>query len=124
VLAAPEVSYTLGFSPPGDPDGKYHLLKTRIRGNRGYSVESRPGYYAAAAAGKRETAQQRIDRAAMSVDELKDLPATLQLQYESRIGDQRVLQVTVAVGAAGLRFPEKEGGRVQELTFLTVLEDA
>ena len=29
VVAVPEVSYVLGFSPPGDPDGKYHLLKTR-----------------------------------------------------------------------------------------------
>jgi hypothetical protein len=32
--------------------------------------------------------------------------------------------VTIAVQTGGLRFPEKEGRRVQELTFLTVLEDA
>jgi hypothetical protein len=32
--------------------------------------------------------------------------------------------VTVAVDAGSLKFPEKEGRRVEELTFLTVLEDA
>ncbi|HLY16186.1 MAG TPA: VWA domain-containing protein [Bryobacteraceae bacterium] len=124
VVAPPEVSYELGFSPPGNPDGKYHQLKTRIRGNRGYRVESRPGYYAAAAAGQRETAQQHLDRVAMSGAEIKDFPATMQLRQDAPNGRQATLHVTVAVPAAGLRFPEKGGRRVQELTFLTVLQDA
>jgi VWFA-related protein len=124
VMAVPEVSYVLGFSPPGDRDGKYHLLKTRIRGNGGYRVESRPGYYAAAAASKRETAQQHIDRVAMSGAEIKDFPVDLQVQQDLANGRQATLHVTIAVEAGGLRFPEKEGRHVQELTFLTVLEDA
>ena len=123
VVAVPEVSYVLGFSPPEDPDGKYHLLKTRIRGNLGYRVESRPGYYAAAATSKRETAQQHIDRVAMSGADIKDFPVTLQVQADPA-GGQSTLHVTIAVETDGLRFPEKEGRRVQELTFLTVLEDA
>ncbi len=123
VVAVPEVSYVLGFSPPEDPDGKYHLLKTRIRGNLGYRVESRPGYYAAAATSKRETAQQHIDRVAMSGADIKDFPVTLQVQADLA-GGQGTLHVTIAVQTGGLRFPEKEGRRVQELTFLTVLEDA
>jgi VWFA-related protein len=124
VMAMPEVSYVLGFSPPGNPDGKYHLLKTRIRGNQGYRVESRPGYYAAATASKRETAQQRIDRAAMSGAEIEDFPVTLHVRQDLTNGGQATLHVTIAVEAGGLRFPKKEGRRVQELTFLTVLEDA
>jgi VWFA-related protein len=120
LVAVPEVSYVLGFSPPGDPDGKYHPLKTRVRGNTGYRVDSRTGYYAAAGASERETAQQRIDRIAMSGADIKDFPVTLHVQQESQAG----LNVTIAVEAAGLQFPEKEGRRVQELTFLTVLEDA
>jgi VWFA-related protein len=124
VLAAPEVSYVLGFSPPEDPDGKYHLLKTRIRGNRGYSVESRPGYYAVAATGKRETAQERIDRIAISGAVVEDFAATVQALGDVANGGQATLHVTVAVPAADLQFPEREGRRVQELTFLTVLEDA
>jgi VWFA-related protein len=123
VVAAPEVSYVLGFSPPGDPDGKYHLLKTRIRGNLGYRVETRPGYYAAAATSKSETAQQHIDRVAMSGADIKDFPVILQVQADPA-GGQAKLHVTIAVETGGLRFPEKKGRRVQELTFLTVLEDA
>ena len=95
VVAVPEVSYVLGFSPPGDPDGKYHLLKTRIRGNLGYRVESRPGYYAAAATSKRETAQQHIDRVAMSGADIKDFPVTLQVQADLA-GGQATLHVTIA----------------------------
>jgi hypothetical protein len=109
----------MGFSPSGNPDGKYHTLKTRVRGNRAYLVESRAGYYAAAPASEPETAQQRIDRIAMSSAELNDFPVTLQVRQQG----PAVLEVTIAVGARGLQFPEKEGRRVQELTFLTVLED-
>lgn len=123
VVTVPEVSYVLGFSPPGNPDGKYHRLTTRIRGNRGYRVESRPGYYAAPAAGKRETAQQHIDRVALAGAEIKDFPVTLHLRQSLGSAGQATLHVTIAVEARGLRFPEKEGRRVQELTFLTVLQD-
>jgi len=122
-VAVPEASYLLGFSPPGDPDGKYHLLKTRIRGDLGYRVESRPGYYAATATSKRETAQQHIDRVAMSGGDIQDFPVTLQVRA-GPAGGQATLHVTIAVDTGGLRFPKKEGRRVQELTFLTVLEDA
>ena len=124
VLAVPEVSYVLGFSPPEDPDAKYHLLKTRVPGNRGYSVESRPGYYAAPAEPKRETAQERIDRIATSGAAVEGFAATVQVRPDQAEGGHATLHVTVAVPAAGLQFPEKDGRRVQELTFLTVLEDA
>jgi hypothetical protein len=40
-----------------------------------------------------------------------------------QVRQEAALQVTVAVDARGLRFPEKEGRCLQELTFLTVLED-
>ncbi len=120
LVAVPDVSYVLGFTPPGNPDGKYHTLKTRVRVGRGYRVESRAGYYAAVGVSERETVQQRIDRIAMSGAGLQDFPVTLHVLQESQAG----LHVTIAVEAAGLEFPEKEGRRVQELTFLTVLEDA
>jgi VWFA-related protein len=116
VTADPEVSYVLGFSPPADPDGHYHALKTRIGGNQGYTVESRTGYIAAKAG---ETAQRHIDRVAMSDSEIKDFPATVTVRQ-----DQDGLHVNIAVEAKALRFPEMEGRRVEELTFLTVLEDA
>jgi VWFA-related protein len=119
LIAVPEISYVLGFSAPGNRDGKYHTLKTRVRENRSYVVESRAGYYAAAPTNEHESTQQRIDRIAMSSADLNDLPVTLQVRQKG----PTALQVTIAVDARGLQFPEKEGRRVQELTFLTVLED-
>jgi VWFA-related protein len=117
VTADPEISYVLGFSPPGEADGQYHLLRTRIAGSRGYRVESRAGYFAAAV--KRETAQHHIDRVAMSNDEMKEFPTTLAVSQ-----NEATIHVTISVDTKGLKFPEKEGRRVEELTFLTVLEDA
>lgn len=38
--------------------------------------------------------------------------------------NQAALNITIRVDDAALKFPEKEGHRVQEPTFLTVLEDA
>ena len=122
VTADPEVSYVLGFSPPGDPDGQYHALKTRIRVNRGYSVDTRTGYFAAKT--RSETAQQLIDRFAMSSDDVREFPATLQVQQTAVKEGGTILQVTITADAKGLKFPEKEGHRVEELTFLTVVEDA
>jgi hypothetical protein len=55
----------------------------------------------------------------MSGDEIKDFPATLEVRQS-----QDGLHVKIAVVAKAMRFPEMEGRRVEELTFLTVLEDA
>lgn len=124
LAAVPEASYLLGFSPPGAPDGKYHSLRTRVRDHRDYRIESRPGYYASAGASERETTQQRIERVAMSENDIREFPVTLQVQQGPTKEGHVTLLVTVAVDANGLRFAEKEGRRVQELAFLTLLEDA
>ena len=123
LVTVPVVSYVLGFPSSGNPDGKYHKLKTRVPGNRGYRVESRPGYYAATGTSDRETVQQHIDRIAMSSADIKDFPVTLEVRQDSPKEGQATVKVTIAVDAGGLQFPEKEERRVQELTFLTVLED-
>jgi VWFA-related protein len=39
LVAVPEVSYVLGFSPSGNRDGEYHSLQIRVRGDRGYRVD-------------------------------------------------------------------------------------
>jgi len=122
--AIPEVSYLLGFSPPGRPDGKYHELKTRVRRGQGYRVESRAGYYSAGFTRETETAQERIDRIAMSGAVVEELPASVRLQRLMSGDGQATLQVTVAVDARSLKFAAREGRHVEVLTFLTVLEDA
>jgi hypothetical protein len=116
LVVEPEAWYVLGFAPE-NPDGLVHTLKTRLPGNRGYTVESRTEYFAAKASG--ETAQQRIDRMAMSGEDVKDLPGSLALRQ-----NQGAIHVEIVIDARALHFPEKEGRRVEELTLLTVLEDA
>jgi VWFA-related protein len=113
----PKVSYVLGFSPAGEPDGANHSLRTRVVGNRAYRVEARTAYFAAKPAG--ETAQERIDRFAMSNEEVHDFPAAISLRQENG-----QLRVKISVDAKALQFPPKEGRQVEELTLLTELEDA
>jgi hypothetical protein len=117
LVAEPEVSYMLGFSPHSEPDGANHTLKTQLRGSHGYTVISRTAYFSVKARG--ETAQQRIDRLAMSAEDAKGFSATVAVQQ-----NQASVSVHMSVDARSLEFPEKEGRRVQELTLLTVLEDA
>jgi len=123
VAAVPEVSYLLGFTPNGKPDGRYHVLKTRLRADTGYKVESRAGYFSAGFTRENETAQERIDRVAMAETALEDFPATLQVRQESGAEGQAV-GVRVSVDASRLKFPVKSGRHVEELTFLAVLADA
>ena len=119
---APQISYLLGFSPPGNPDGKYHVLKVRVR-RTGLRVESRPGYFAAEAETKTEPVQQRMDRIAQSAMDIKEFPVTLEAKQESLSGSGATLQVKIEVDANSLRFAEKGDRKFQELTFLTVIED-
>jgi VWFA-related protein len=115
VTADPEVSYLLGFAPPRDPDGQYHALKVRIAGSQNYIVESRMGYVATKPG---ETAQHRIDRIALSDEEIKGFSATLAWRRE-----QGRIEISIGVDAKALHFPDVKGRRVEELTFLTLLED-
>jgi VWFA-related protein len=122
VTAVPEVSYLLGFAPER-ADGKYHSLKVRVRADKGYSVESRAGYFSAGLNRETETAQQRIDRIAMSSDPIGDFSAAVTLRQTA--GEEGpAVNVTIAVDAGGLKFSSSQGRHWEQLTFLTVLEDA
>ena len=122
--AVPEVSYVLGFAPPGDPDGEHHSLKIRIPARRDYRVESRTGYFAAAPAAAHESVQQRIDRIVMSSEERKEFPVRIEARQGVAEEGRPTVEVTMALDARALRFAKAEGRELQELTFLTVLEDA
>jgi VWFA-related protein len=43
---APEVSYSLGFSPSIAPDNRYHALKVRLKTKGHYEMQARRGYFA------------------------------------------------------------------------------
>jgi VWFA-related protein len=123
LTARPEASYLLGFLIV-ERDNKYHSLKVRVHGERAYIVESRPGYYAGTNEDSRETIQQRIDRLAVSDVEVKDFPVVLQVRQDSKDGEHNALYVTAVMNVDAIPFAKVGGRDVQELTFVTVLQDA
>jgi VWFA-related protein len=120
----PEVSYLIGFQA-ADPDGKYHALKVALAGRTGFQVESRPGYLAAlpAKAGAKPAAQQRIDRAFLSHDALDGLPASLRVSPKAQADGRYTLKVVVDIDARGIRFAKQGALHLQQLTFVTAIED-
>jgi hypothetical protein len=117
------VSYLIGFSPAKEPDGKYHELRVRLKNHSGFQVESRPGYYAAAAAKPAESIQERIDREVLSAETLTELPATVHVSRADAGSGMINIDVNINVDAKHLKFVEKDDRHVQQLTFVTLLED-
>jgi VWFA-related protein len=128
LAAVPQFSYLLGFSPTDPPDGKYHSVKTTVAKAGNFEVNARPGYFATPAEkpGEKppETAQQRVDRAAASNVQLSEIPVTVKVQAVEDKDDRYRIQVDIVLDAKGLTFADQNGASVQQLTFVTILEDA
>lgn len=120
--APPENSYLLGFSPARDPDDAYHPLKVRLTDSANRRVETRPGYFAAAI--RQESIQQRLDRIAASEERIADLPATVHAARGAEQSGRFPIHIEVKVDARALQFLAQQGRSFQQLTFVTVLQDA
>ena len=119
----PAASYILGISPKAALDGEYHTLKVRLK-KPGYRIDSRAGYYATHPARKAESAQEAIDRIVMSKGIQADFPATVQASSTLRGDNQLAVTVNTSVDAKALKFLDEASRHKQQLTFVTVLEDA
>jgi len=124
LAAPPEVSYLLGFSPTEKPDGKYHKLKLTTTRSGGYQVSARPGYVSTVQTPPSETAQQHIDRVVASGESLHQVPAIVKVSAAADKQDRYRIQVDIALDARRLPFGKQSGKSIQQLTFVTVLEDA
>jgi len=124
VTAPPEVSYELAFTPAGEPDGQYHRLSVKLKNSSGHRLESRAGYFSAPLSERKESAQQRIDREALSNGRLEELPATVQVAAGAARNGRANIAVLIRVDANALKFSRQGDRVVEELTFATVLEDA
>jgi VWFA-related protein len=120
--ADPENSYVLGFAPTRAPDDAWHPLRVRVTASGGRRVETRPGYFAVVA--KKELIQQRLDRIAASADSVTEFPATVAITHGPAQTGTFPIRIEIHVDAGALQFPTQEGRAVQQLTFVTVLEDA
>ncbi len=77
--AVPETTYQIAFHPdPQDAGGKYRKLKVRLTNAKQDYVQTRPGYFAAAAsAADPEAMRVRFDREVTASDTLDEFPVQL-----------------------------------------------
>jgi hypothetical protein len=110
--ATPDYIYVLGFSPSDlKLDGRYHNLKITIKGIKGMELEARKGYYAPTHASElAKQANQEVEDALFSRDEVHDLPVILQTQYFKTDNGDATLSAVAEVDVKKLAF-RKEGGR-------------
>ena len=120
----PEVAYTLGFSPGGEPDNQLHALKVALKKGGGYRVEARKGYFSTEPPAVKETAQMRIDRAAMSDARLNEMAAIVRVSARDPKDGRYTLRVNTQLDAGALKFAGEEQRHLQQLTFLTVVYNA
>jgi hypothetical protein len=117
----PETSYMLGFTPSDMPDGKFHKLKVQLAGKKGYAVEARLGYTAAASAEPANSTMSALDRAAMASDTVTDLPASF--TWEQWDGPPAITMV-IHLNFNRLHFKPNGDRRSQKLAIVAVLADS
>jgi VWFA-related protein len=124
-VAAPPVSYVLGFSPQNlKLNGSYHTLKVTLTGKQKFNVQARKGYYAPRKARDPvETAKQEIQEAIFSQDEVKDLAVDLQTQFFKAEPAQAKLSVLAHVDLKSLQFRKADGRNRDNITLATAIFD-
>jgi VWFA-related protein len=124
-VAAPAVSYVLGFSPQNlKLNGSYHSLKVTLTGKQKYSVQARHGYFAPRKAqDPSETAKLEIQEAIFSQDEIGDLPVDLQTQFFKPDSSQAKLSVLAHLDLKSLRFRKADARNCNDITLATAVFD-
>lgn len=125
-VAAPAVSYLLGFSPQNlKIDGRYHPLKVSLASKSKFVVQARHGYYAPRnIKDPAEAAKEEIQEAIFSQEEIHDVPIELQTQFFKSDNDiQAKLAVLTHVDVKGIHFRKDAGRSRDNLTFATAIFD-
>ena len=124
-VAAPAVSYLLGFSPQNlKINGAYHNLKVSLTGKQKFSVQARHGYFAPRTiADPIEAAKEEIQEALFSQDEIHDLPVDMQTQFFKKDPTQARLAVLMHVDVKSIRFRKADGRNRNNLTVATAIFD-
>jgi VWFA-related protein len=121
---APEVSYTLGFSPEGKPDRSYHKLKVRLTAKGHYSVQARHGYFSADAPPPPPPPQRAIDRELLAESTPNGVPVRL-IDAASAVDSKHepALHVVLQIDTPRLTFTTAGSRHDTQLTILAALFD-
>lgn len=124
-IAAPPVSYLLGFSPQNlKLNGAFHTLKVSLAAKNKFDIQARRGYYAPRTfKDPAETAKQEIQEAVFSQEELNDMPVNLQTQFFKKDDTDARLAVLAHVDLKSVRFRKADGRNSNELTLATAIFD-
>ena len=125
-VAAPSVSYVLGFSPQNlKIDGHYHTLKVTLADkHQKFTIQARRGYFAPhSISDPVETAKEEIQEAIFSQEEIHDLPIDLQTQFFRKGETEARLAVLTHVRVKGIPFRKVDGRNRDDLTVATAIFD-
>jgi len=121
----PEHSYSLAFVPKGEPDSRYHSLKVLLKDGRGYAVQARPGYFAAAAKpAEPPPAERRIDQAMLSSETLDEVPLTFSTEPAATSPGEPGVHIVLHLDIARLPLAHRSGVHTGQLTVIAALFDA
>lgn len=123
LAAVPEVSYLLGFVPASEPDDKFHKISVRVTSGRGYSVQARPGYFAARQEAVQAGEERRIDQEVFTNTVLTQAPVELTVQPGPLADGGRGLVGVLRIDVKALPFVERSGARENQLSFVAALLD-
>ena len=120
-----EVSYVLAFSPRNlKADGRFHKLKVSLATPKGYTLQSRRGYFAPKASEDAAArAKEEIQDAVYSQDDLRELPIDVHTQFFKLNESDVRLSVLTHLDVSSLRFQKQQDRNLDDLTFITVLFD-
>jgi VWFA-related protein len=124
-VAAPDVSYLIGFSPQNlKLDGRFHLLKVSLTSKSKLIIQARRGYYAPRTMkDPAQLANEEIQEAVFSQEEIRDVPIELQTQFFKSSDTQAKLAVLTHVDVNAIRFRKDAGRSRDNLTFATAIFD-
>ncbi len=125
MVAAPEVSYILTFSPADlKADGSAHSLKVKLANSHGMSIQARRGYLAPAPGGtETERKQRRLDTSVLAADNPEALPMQVTTEAGTSGAGEPVLKVAVHLDVNKLPFQMQGDRKVERLIFVTALFD-
>jgi VWFA-related protein len=124
-VAAPELSYLLGFSPQNMKyDGRQHSIKVTLTGKQKYAIQARNSYYAPKSIpDPAEAAKQEIREAVFSQEEMHDVPVDLQTQFFKTDAYTAKLSVLSHFDVKGIKFRKLEGRNHDSLVIATAIFD-
>jgi len=126
-VAAPRVSYVLGFRPENlKLDGRFHNLKVSVANGKKYKIQARKGYYASKmpVEGAEDMVKQEAREALYSQDEIVSMPVKLTAEFLKVDAASAQLTVLTQLDISGVRFRKGDGRSCDDFVVAAGVFDA